>query len=293
MPKSGKPIDSNIKCPWCGVVYPDIRRNGSYEKDKNKIPIYYCKKCNKGFSASVFKVKIIKPQKDIEIGNKIKIEINIAAERSIGIKNIRYETERDKKAIDSGELQKQSEKCYSGVWNLFDLLAGWYVFNIIILDTQGLISIHSKKIQLIQHYDELIRKIAKENEIDQFLVKGLIWKESSFNPQAISSANAKGLMQLNDITIKDIENKEKYTVKNPLDPEQNIRGGVFYIKRLIERFGNLRIALGAYNWGPSNVVKNGLQEQKFPKKVKNYIDDVLKYKEICEKEYYEYYENIK
>ncbi len=99
---------------------------------------------------------------------------------------------------------------------------------------------------------ELAEKIAKKHEIDPELVKAVIKAESNWNPDAISPKGAIGLMQLMPTTASYIK------VSNPLDPVENIEGGIRYLKYLLEKFNwDLSLALAAYNAGPARVEKYG------------------------------------
>ena len=97
--------------------------------------------------------------------------------------------------------------------------------------------------------DEVIREIAKEYSIDGALVKAIITVESNCDPQAISRRGAQGLMQLMPSTARHLK------VSKPLDPRENIIGGVKYIKGLMAAYGDLRLALAGYNAGPGAVKK--------------------------------------
>jgi hypothetical protein len=97
----------------------------------------------------------------------------------------------------------------------------------------------------------LIVKHAQEQGIDPSLVRLVIQKESGFNPQAVSPKGAMGLMQLMPGTASMLG------VQDPFNPEQNINGGVRYLKHCLERFNNdVCLALAAYNAGPENVAKH-------------------------------------
>lgn len=127
-------------------------------------------------------------------------------------------------------------------------------------------------------YNELILKYSKEYDVDPNLIKAIIKQESQFNPNAESKiqkngeliSGAQGLMQLMPETAKE------QGVDNPFDPEQNIKGGVKYFKKLLNRYdGNVEKALAAYNWGMGNLEKKGLENA--PKETREYIPKVLNY----------------
>lgn len=100
--------------------------------------------------------------------------------------------------------------------------------------------------------DGLIRKIAREDGVDPALVRAVIRVESNYNPRAVSRKGAQGLMQLMPGTA------DRFGVPNPFNAEENIRGGVKYLKYLLNRFGgNLRLALAAYNAGENSVDRHG------------------------------------
>lgn len=106
----------------------------------------------------------------------------------------------------------------------------------------------SSKLEPVNH---LIDKYAGQFGVDPSLVRAVVQAESNFNPQATSSAGAKGLMQLMDGTAKTLG------VTDSFDPEQNIRGGVKFLKSLLQGFGDVKLALAGYNAGPEAVRKYG------------------------------------
>lgn len=90
---------------------------------------------------------------------------------------------------------------------------------------------------------------ARRQQVPPQLVKAMIDVESNWKIKARSSKDAAGLMQLIPSTARAMG------VTDPNDPVQNIRGGVAYIKQQINRFGDLGLALAAYNWGPKRAAQ--------------------------------------
>ena len=119
-------------------------------------------------------------------------------------------------------------------------------------------------------YDHLITGASKRQGVSFSLLKAMIKAESNFNPEAVSRAGAKGLMQIMPANIKDLK------IINPFDPWENIMGGARYLKKLIKRFnGELPLALAAYNAGPGVVERH----QGIPpiKETEDFVEKVLKY----------------
>ncbi|MFZ4535508.1 transglycosylase SLT domain-containing protein [Propionivibrio sp.] len=94
----------------------------------------------------------------------------------------------------------------------------------------------------------LVRKLAPEYGVSPRLVMAVIRNESNFQPSAVSPKNAQGLMQLIP------ETSARFNVKQPFDPEQNIRGGLSYLRWLLAYFeGNVALVVAAYNAGEGAV----------------------------------------
>lgn len=97
---------------------------------------------------------------------------------------------------------------------------------------------------------DLVLKLAPEYNLDPNLVMAIIAVESAFNEQAVSHKNAQGLMQLIPATA------ERFAVKNIFDAEENIRGGMAYLRWLLAFFkGDVTLAVAAYNAGEGAVEK--------------------------------------
>lgn len=104
-------------------------------------------------------------------------------------------------------------------------------------------------------YEETIRKNAKANDLDPYLIMGLIHQESYFNPHARSAVGAVGLMQLMPATGKEIAQR-LHTSSNLENPDVNIRLGTFHFRQLVNLFGgNTQLAVASYNAGQGNVAK--------------------------------------
>ncbi|MFH1139537.1 MAG: lytic transglycosylase domain-containing protein [Pseudomonadota bacterium] len=114
----------------------------------------------------------------------------------------------------------------------------------------------------------LITAAARKYNLDPALIQAVIQVESAFDPNAVSWAGARGLMQLMPSTADLME------VKNSFNPGENILGGSRYLRHLLDRFdGNLELALAAYNIGPTRVES----EKKIPevRETQMYVKRVL------------------
>jgi soluble lytic murein transglycosylase-like protein len=129
-----------------------------------------------------------------------------------------------------------------------------------------------------RQYDYHIAQAALAYEVPFSLIKAMIKVESDYNPEAVSRAGAKGLMQLMPANIK------AYRINNPFDPRENIMVGTHYFKSLYEKFnGDLTLALAAYNAGPACVEKYDSippyeETQDYVERVLNYYQGLKKRK---------------
>lgn len=100
--------------------------------------------------------------------------------------------------------------------------------------------------------EPLIRIHCDAQRLDPRLVRAVIQTESAYNPRAVSRRGALGLMQLMPETARELQ------VLDAFDPDQNLRGGTLYLRRLLDRFsGRIELALAAYNAGPGAVERHG------------------------------------
>jgi soluble lytic murein transglycosylase len=110
-----------------------------------------------------------------------------------------------------------------------------------------------------------LKRFSTQNELDPYLVASLIRQESEFNPNAISRANAVGLMQLLPVTGKKVAKEVKMHHFNPSQlytPTVNLQLGTRYFKSMVDKFGSFEYALAAYNAG-SDRVQDWLAEGKY------------------------------
>lgn len=121
-------------------------------------------------------------------------------------------------------------------------------------------------------YDGFIDRVARENGLDPSLVKAVALVESGFDPSAVSSKGARGLMQLMPATAR------RYGVQNVHDPYENLRAGTEHLRDLLDEFdGNVTLALAAYNAGSGAVRRWGgvpgyRETRDYVRKIKNRLD---------------------
>lgn len=112
----------------------------------------------------------------------------------------------------------------------------------------------------------MIRSAAESAGIDPSLFEALVGRESSFDPNAVSIAGAKGLAQLMPRTAQSLG------VTDIFNPEQNLNAGARYLAQMLRQYGGDRsLALAAYNAGPGTVRQVG----GIPEESAGYVRDVL------------------
>lgn len=103
-----------------------------------------------------------------------------------------------------------------------------------------------------QYLASIITDAAAQYRVDPNLIAAMAYKESRFNPNAVSWRGAQGVLQLMPRTAKSLG------VSNSFDPKQNVFGAAKYLKYLLDRFhGDIDLAVAAYNAGPELVAKVG------------------------------------
>jgi soluble lytic murein transglycosylase len=107
-------------------------------------------------------------------------------------------------------------------------------------------------------YDQLIRAVAKANELDPMLVKAVVWRESRFDPKKIGAAGERGLMQVSEIAAREWVQEtrnENFRVEELFDPKTNLEIGAWYLHRAMLHWQEARdpapFALAEYNAGAS------------------------------------------
>jgi len=104
-----------------------------------------------------------------------------------------------------------------------------------------------------KYHDDIIQE-SKKNNLDPYLVMGLIHQESYYNPEARSPVGAEGLMQLMPPTARELA-RRLHTSSKALDPIVNIRLGTYYFRTLVDMFnGQVLLAVASYNAGMGNVM---------------------------------------
>ena len=105
-------------------------------------------------------------------------------------------------------------------------------------------------------YEQIVRGHARNYRLDPALLAAVIYQESKFRPHVRSRSGAIGLMQLLPSTAQGIATHTggtRFRVDDLYDPELNVRYGSWYLRHLLDRYGDERTALAAYNAGQDNV----------------------------------------
>jgi soluble lytic murein transglycosylase len=111
-------------------------------------------------------------------------------------------------------------------------------------------------------FDPAIVRVSRQYGLSPGLVKGVVWRESKFNPQARGRAGEIGLMQIRSLAAQEwaaAETRKRTFEGNLFDPETNLQVGTWYLSKLVKRYGRtdnpVAYALADYNAGRSNVLR--------------------------------------
>jgi len=171
--------------------------------------------------------------------------------------------------------------CYADIYRCEDPITGEVIFTnfkgifqdricqVYVKEPKKLYSQNRLKVNYYNIDERWFEEVGKAYSIDPALLKAVAKVESSFNPKAISPKGALGLMQLLPTTA------ELVGVDDPFDPLENLKGGALYLKKLLEEFRDLSLALAAYNAGPDKVRTYG-GIPPYPE-TKQYVQNVLYY----------------
>ncbi len=151
-----------------------------------------------------------------------------------------------------------------------------------IKNTRGQIGEFPAYLMKASTFEPIVQRAAEQHQVPTALIRAVMQAESGFNPNAVSSAGAKGLMQLMDGTAQGLG------VDDSLDPEQNVFGGTKYLSGLLKKYnGNEAIAAAAYNAGPGRVDHLGITDQasldvnfeRLPSETQTYVKRVMENRE--------------
>ncbi len=137
--------------------------------------------------------------------------------------------------------------------------------------------LHPALRELSVRFDPLIRAAAEGVNLDPELLRAVVVVESGFDPDAVSSAGAQGLMQLMPNTA------DKYGVSDVFDPQENLQAGARYLRDLIDTYDqDYELALAAYNAGEPAIQKYGGRIPPYPE-TRKYVPSVIKlYRSLLE-----------
>jgi soluble lytic murein transglycosylase len=138
-------------------------------------------------------------------------------------------------------------------------------------------------------YEPIILGHARNYDLEPELLAAVIYQESRFRADAESPSGAIGLMQLQPETAKGIALRtggSRFRVADLYDPELNVRYGSWYLRHLLDRYGEERTALAAYNAGQANVDRwRGRGGAIEFAETRAYVERVLTAREVYERAY--------
>ena len=196
-----------------------------------------------------------------------------------------------------GQLDSLDLNSKRGVFKIVIIKKKTIFIILIVVFIIGIIAIGDipQKIQKLiytKEYTEQVEKYSKEYNVDTNLVYAVIKAESNFKPNAKSNKNAIGLMQLMEDTAKDLLKRVDLKISNEelkdklYDVDVNINLGTKYLSILLERYGNVEMAVTAYNagigtvdnWIEKDIIKSdGSNIENIPyRETNNYVRKILR-----------------
>lgn len=144
------------------------------------------------------------------------------------------------------------------------------------LGTSSRVEVSVSNLTEKEKIEDAISIASKKYGVDDNLIRAVIKTESNFKSGAVSSAGAKGLMQIMPA------NYSYLGIKDPFDVYQNVDGGTKLLKEYIDKYnGDVEMALMAYNGGPTRMKNRGVTSvehiYKMPKETQNYVKKVMNY----------------
>jgi soluble lytic murein transglycosylase-like protein len=156
-----------------------------------------------------------------------------------------------------------------GIFFLVSFLSKNKIIAITLLEKESINPVETNTFSgLSTAYNNLITQAGEKHGVDPELIRLVISQESGFKAAARSHKNAQGLMQLIP------ETAQRFGVKRPWDPKENIEGGTRYLKWLLNYFdGDVKLALAGYNAGENAVKKYGNKVPPY-KETRNYVKKI-------------------
>lgn len=189
-----------------------------------------------------------------------------------------------------GNLNVKGEKTL--LKNKYKIIIGTVIVLFIITILFVLFKDKLLKILYPKTYSEIISVYAEEYDVEENLIYAVIKAESNFDSQAVSNREAIGLMQIVEETAIDVANKnhidldKENIVEELLDIDNNINLGTKYLSTLLIQYGNIEVALAAYNagigtvnnWIDKQIIKaDGSDIENVPyKETNNYVRKILR-----------------
>jgi soluble lytic murein transglycosylase-like protein len=119
-----------------------------------------------------------------------------------------------------------------------------------------------------------IVQTSEKHSLDPLLVLAVIQVESRFDRRAVSPRGAQGLMQVKQVVVEELVDEGKLSTRRHdlKNPRVNVQIGISYLAHLVDLFGDINIALAAYNWGPTRIRETLAANQTIPSQ---YVSKVL------------------